>query len=62
MKAFILTQKDFDKLLAELDRDPRWGETGGSSVVLSEEERKAHEDAHRRFNHRIHRWIQEVQS
>lgn len=61
MKAFVLTQADFDRLLAEIDRDPSYGERGGSSQVLSPEERAAHERAHRFFNYTVRRWISKAQ-
>lgn len=62
MKVFVLKQEDFDRLNAAIDRDPRWGQTGGSSVVLSEAEQKAHADAHRFFNYVVRTWIASVQS
>lgn len=62
MKAYILTEKDFEALLAALDRDPKWGSCGGSSAVLSAAEREAHDEAHAFFNYQIRRWIDGVKS
>ena len=60
MKAYILKDIDFEKLITELSRDPIRGETGGSSVVLSKEEQEAFDKAHRFYNYIIRRWIDEV--
>lgn len=60
MKVYILKDKDFERLLAEIDRDPQYGEWGGSSRVLSDEEKKAHQEAHRFYNFIIHRWLDSV--
>jgi hypothetical protein len=60
MKAFILTEADFEKLLAGIDRDPRYGDNGGSSVSLSAEQQAAYTEAHRFFNYQIRTWISEV--
>lgn len=62
MKAYILTEEDFEKLLTEISRDPKHGETGGSSQVLSDEETKAYEQAHRFYNYLIRKWIDKVKS
>ena len=61
MKVYLLTEKDFEKLLAAIDRDPRFGETGGSSQTLSKEENQAHLKAHRWYNYHIRGWIDSVQ-
>lgn len=61
-KAYILTDVDFDALLASVDRDPQHGESGGSSAVLSDEEREAHIKAHRWFNYQIRTWMAKVKS
>lgn len=60
MRVYILQDSDFEQLFSEIDRDPRWGERGGSSAVLSDVERQAHEDAHGRFNHRVRTWADKV--
>lgn len=60
MKAYILSEQDFERLLAALDRNPEYGYNGGSSAVLSEQERKAHKEAHGFYNHQIRRWIDSV--
>jgi len=60
MKAYILTDKDFDKLLAEIDRDPEHGLTGGSSMAISQEQRDAFKTAHGFYNFVIRRWLQSV--
>lgn len=62
MKAYILTEEDFEKLLAEISRDPKHGLTGGSSHVLSSEEKEAYQEAHRFYNHLIRRWVDKVKS
>lgn len=61
MKAYILTEDDFKKLLAAIDRDPEFGPQGGSSMPLTAKEREAHVEAHRRFNYQVRSWISEVQ-
>ncbi len=60
MKAYILTEKDLDNLVLRIDRNPKHGTEGGSRVALSEQERKAHDEAHRFFNFQVRRWIDEV--
>lgn len=62
MKAYILSEDDFEKLLAEISRDPKHGELGDSSQVLSEEEQKAYEQAHRFYNYVIRRWVDKVKA
>lgn len=59
-KVYLLTEKDFEDLLARIDRDPKWGARGGSSGVLSEAERLAHEAAHRFYNYQLRSWIDGV--
>ena len=61
MRIYVLKQRDFDNLLAHINRDPCRGCDGGSSVVMSEEDRKAHEIAFRFFNYQICTWISDVQ-
>jgi hypothetical protein len=60
MKAFILTDSDFEALLSAIDRDPQYGERGGSSGCLSEGEKSAHDKAHRFFNYQIRTWMDQV--
>lgn len=60
MKAYILTDKNFEALLTELSRDPKFGTNGGSENILSKEEQNAHNDAHRFYNYIIRRWIDKV--
>jgi hypothetical protein len=60
MKAYILSDADFEMLLSAIDRDPRWGTQGGSSQVLNAEEQRVHEDAHRFFNYQIRTWMSNV--
>jgi hypothetical protein len=43
-----------------VDRNPRHGQRGGSSAVLSETEERAHDVAHRFYNYQVRRWIDEV--
>ena len=60
MKAYILSEKDFDNLLANLDRNPDHGYNGGSSAGLSEKEMMIYKEAHRFYNFQIRRWIDKV--
>lgn len=60
MKAFILKQEDLDALLVAIDRDPKHGSNGGSSVALTQEQQDAHDQAHRFYNYQVRRWIQKV--
>ena len=60
MRVYLLKDSDFQKLLDNIDRDPRHGWGGGSSQVLSEAESRAHYDAHRFFNYQIQCWIDKV--
>jgi hypothetical protein len=61
MKAYILKQEDFEKLLSWIDRDPKHGYTGGSSQTFTKQEEEAFNTAHRFYNYQIRRWIDEVQ-
>ncbi len=61
MKVYVLKDEDFEKLFAEIDRDPKHG-GGGSSQVLTKEEQEAHDKAHRRFNYVVRKWASEVRS
>lgn len=60
MKAYILSENDLSNLLAYIDRDPRYGDKGGSSRAFTEEQREAFIEAHRFFNFQVRRWIDEV--
>lgn len=60
MKVFLIKDEDIDRLLTMIDRDPTHGPAGGSSVVLTDKERMAHEAAHRFFNYQIRLWVNEV--
>jgi hypothetical protein len=60
MEAFILTKQDFQKLLDTLDRDPQYGKNGGSSVELSDLQKKAFIEAHSFYNFHIRKWIDSV--
>ena len=61
MRLYVLKQRDFDNLLARIDRDPQWGNEGGSSIAITDEVRRAHESAHRFFNYQLRTWIADVQ-
>lgn len=61
MKAYILSELDFKNLIANIDRDPRYGDNGGSSKTFTPEQREAFIEAHRFFNYQIRKWIDEVQ-
>ena len=60
MKAYVLTEQDFELLLASIDRNPRFGLKGGSSKELTVEEQKAHDDAYCFYNYQIRTWIEKV--
>lgn len=60
MKVYVLKEEDFQRLLDNLDRNPKHGMGGGSSVALSDEERRAHDEAHRFYNYQVRRWLDEV--
>jgi hypothetical protein len=60
MKAYILSENDLSNLLAYIDRDPRYGDNGGSSRVLTKEEQEAFTESYRFFNYQVRRWIDEV--
>lgn len=63
MKAYILTEKDFEMLLLKLTRDPKRGTTGGSSVasVRDKGNEEIFDEAYRFYNYQIRTWIAEVQ-
>lgn len=60
MKVYLLKDTDFQRLCDSIERDPSCGLTGGSSQVLSEEERQAHGTARRFFNYHVRVWIDSV--
>jgi len=60
MKVYMLTQDDIDLLTTMTDRNPRHGDRGGSSQVLSKQESDAHDEAHRFYNYQVRTWIQKV--
>ena len=55
MKAYILTEKDFDLLNAALAEDPSRG-----LLSVDVEKRAIHNDNYRHFNFIVRRWIDEV--
>ena len=57
MKVYIIKEEDFQVLCAAVDRDPRHGQAGGSSQVLSAEEARFYMEAHRFFNYQVRTWI-----
>lgn len=61
MKAFILSEKEFEDLLAAIDRNPEHGPQGGSSSTFTDVERRAFHDAHRFYNYQVRTWIDRVQ-
>lgn len=60
MRVYLLTDEDIEALTAAIDRDPMWGTQGGSSCVMTEKAREAHEEAHRFFNYQVRAWIDRV--
>lgn len=62
MKAYILTEKDFESLLTKIDRDPMHGLNGGSSRGdLTQQEQQVYGEAHRFYNYQVRKWMDEVQ-
>ena len=59
MKAYILTEEDFETLLEMIDHDPARGPTSAGRS-LNEAERLAYQDAHRFYNYYIHKWMDKV--
>lgn len=60
MKAYILTEKDFEFLLTKLDRNPNYGLNGGSSAVFNSQEEQAFRQAHKFYNYQVRMWLDEV--
>ncbi len=60
MKAYIITDEDIEKLKTELARDPKYGYGGGTQTILTEQEKKAHEDAHRFYWYIVSSWVDKV--
>lgn len=60
MKVYVLTQSDIDELLLSIDRNPRHGPNGGSSIVLSESEQRYYDESHRFYNYQVRRWVERV--
>ena len=60
----MLTENDFETLLLALDRDPMWGEKGGSSQasVRDPVKRTAYEEAHSFYNYQIRTWVNRVKT
>lgn len=61
MKAYILTEKDIERLLTLIDRDPKHGADGGSSRgTMDQHEQMVYNEAHRFYNYQVRKWIDEV--
>jgi hypothetical protein len=61
MKAYILSEADFQLLLTMIDRSPKYGEQGGSSAAFTKEELQAQDKAHGFYNYQVRTWIDKVQ-
>ena len=63
MKVYLLRECDFERLLAEIDRDPLHGFSGGStqSQVRDPANDKAFAEAHAFYNYQVRKWIERVQ-
>ena len=63
MKAYILTEKDFEELLLRIDRDPKHGSKGGSSCasVRDSATERIYDEVHRFYNYQLRTWIDSVQ-
>ncbi len=59
-KVYILTEADFEKLMLKIDRDPKHGTRGGSSVMTAESDRRIYDEVHRFYNYQLRTWIDEV--
>lgn len=60
MKVYLITEKEITSLLALLDRDPTYGRNGGSSIVLTKEQREFYEQAHAFYNYQVRTWIDQI--
>jgi hypothetical protein len=62
MKAYILSDADFDTLLLKIDRDPKYGVNGGSSdlSIRDSKEQEIWDKAHRFYNYQLRTWIDGV--
>ena len=60
MRVYLLKDADFERLLAEIARDPKHGRKGGSSQVLSAADKKAFEKAHSFYNYVVRVWLDSV--
>jgi hypothetical protein len=54
MKAYILSDDDFERLLSELDKNAEHGN------VFTDDQRIIFNEAHRFYNYLIRRWIDKV--
>lgn len=59
-KVYLITDADIYQLLTLIDRNPRHGESGGSSQVLSKEEEEAFNKAHRFYNYQVRSWLDDT--
>lgn len=60
MRVYLLKDEDFQRLLDNIDRDPRVGLTGGSSTTLTPVEQDAHDRARSAMNYHVRVWIESV--
>lgn len=60
MKVYLLKDSDFERLFDAICRNPEHGYHGGSSVVLSKQEKQAHHGAQRFFNYQVRCWADSV--
>ncbi len=61
-KVYLITEEDLELLQTMIDRDPQRGYKGCSSGdVLTDPDRRAHEEAHRFYNYQVVTWVQKVQ-
>lgn len=60
MKAYILTEEDFNTLLLKLDRNPEHGYNGGGSTIIRDSDRSAYDEVHRFYNYQIHSWLEQI--